>query len=261
MNWKIIFRPNAILSKKAMTTLALIQAAFAIIAWSFSTSKLLPTPMEILSALKTLWFQDGLAGSLWASFSLNLEVIGLMLILSLGLSYLAVMPFFKPLAWMYSKGRFASTVGLTFVFTLATSGAHQLKLSLMVFLVSVFFVTSMFEAISDTLQDDLNYGRVLYKGEWGVVWEMIILGKIDTAFTILRQVAAIGWAVLTMVEGLARSEGGIGVMLLNSNKYLLLDKVFAIQLCVLAIGIGQDYLLGWIKNIVCPYAAMEKGRH
>jgi len=260
MTFKHFFAPNQKLSSKTMGILALSQAIFAIAVWWVSPQQLLPTPLEVFSAFGTLFTKDGLIVELWSSFSLNLEVIVLTLVCSLALSYLTVLPFFRPLAWFFSKGRFVSTVGLTFVFTMFTTGAHQLKLSLMVFLMSVFFVTSMYEVIASTLQDDLDYGRVLYKKEWGVVWETIILGKVDSVFEILRQVAAIGWAVLTMVEGLARSGGGVGVLLLNNSKYFHLDKVFAIQICILLIGICQDYVIGWFRDTLCPYAAMEKGK-
>lgn len=46
-----------------------------------------------------------------------------------------------------------------------------------------------------------------------------------------------------MVEGITRSEGGIGALLLNQNKYFNLSAVFAIQLTILAYGILQDYAL------------------
>ena len=47
-----------------------------------------------------------------------------------------------------------------------------------------------------------------------------------------------------MVEGIARSEGGVGAMLLNQNKHFHLAEVFAIQLLILVVGILQDYGIG-----------------
>jgi NitT/TauT family transport system permease protein len=66
--------------------------------------------------------------------------------------------------------------------------------------------------------------------------------------------------MLTLVEGISRAEGGIGAMLLNQNKHLHLDAVFAIQILILLVGIGMDYLIGIIKNIVCPYASLSLER-
>jgi len=66
-----------------------------------------------------------------------------------------------------------------------------------------------------------------------------------------------GWMMLTMVEGISRSEGGIGALLLNQNKHFHLEAVFAIQLSILIIGLFQDYMLGVAKKFICPYADLQ----
>src|SRR5207237_4344113 len=96
--------------------------------------------------------------------------------------------------------------------------------------------------------------------EWRVVWEVVILGTADRAFEVLRQNAAIGWMMLTMVEGIVRSEGGVGTMLLNESKHFRLGDVFAIQLVILFVGVFQDYAIGAVKSVVCPYAALTLER-
>jgi NitT/TauT family transport system permease protein len=90
--------------------------------------------------------------------------------------------------------------------------------------------------------------------EWKVVWEVVILGTADRAFEVLRQNAAIGWMMLTMVEGISRSEGGVGAMLLNQNKHFHLAEVFAIQIMILLVGVLQDYGIGLTRRLLLPYA-------
>ena len=70
----------------------------------------------------------------------------------------------------------------------------------------------------------------------------------------MTQNAAMGWMALTMVEGLVRSEGGIGALMLNENKHLDLDAVFALIGVVLVVGIAQDVALAWLRRTACPYA-------
>jgi NitT/TauT family transport system permease protein len=107
---------------------------------------------------------------------------------------------------------------------------------------------------------DFDHARTLRMSEWRVVWEVVILGTADKAFEVLRQNAAIGWMMLTMVEGVVRSEGGIGAALINENKYFRLEGVFAIQLVILAVGLFQDYLLGALRRLCCPYADLTLER-
>jgi len=111
--------------------------------------------------------------------------------------------------------------------------------------------------VAEVPKDKLDYARTLRMSEWRVVWEVVVLGTADQAIEAMRQNAAIGWMMLTVVEGLSRSDGGVGAMLLNQNKHFHLDSVFAIQIAILVIGLGQDYMMGMFKRAVCPYAYLK----
>ena len=63
--------------------------------------------------------------------------------------------------------------------------------------------------------------------------------------------------MLTMVEGISRSEGGIGTILLSQNKFFRLDAVFAIQFIILIIGITQDWAIGAMRRGLFPYSVIE----
>ncbi|HSF41591.1 MAG TPA: nitrate ABC transporter permease, partial [Thermoanaerobaculia bacterium] len=159
-----------------------------------------------------------------------------------------------------SKGRFLGLIGLTFVFTLMVGGGRPLKLALLVFGMTVFFITSMAAEVLSIPKERFDHARTLRMNEWEVVWEVVILGTADKAFEVLRQNAAIGWMMLTMVEGISRSEGGVGAMLLNQNKHFHLAEVFAIQITILLVGILQDYGIGALQRIVCPYSRLTLER-
>jgi NitT/TauT family transport system permease protein len=254
-----LLAPNRVISKKTIRWLVGFQLVMLFAIWVFSPTVFLPKPKEVFSALSELWFQ-GLGGELITSFFLNLEAIAISAILSLLLAYLTVIPFFRPIVALLSKLRFLSMVGLTFFFTLMATTGHQLKLFLLVFSVSVFFVTGMAEVVASIPKEKFDLARTLRMGEWRVVYEVIVLGQADKAFEVLRQNAAMGWMMLTMVEGISRSEGGVGAMLLNQNKHFHLSAVFAIQLTILLLGLGQDYAIGLFRKICCPYADLTLER-
>ncbi len=159
-----------------------------------------------------------------------------------------------------SKGRFLGLIGLTLIFTLYVGGGHRLKLSLLVFGMSVFFVTSMAAVVVELPQENFDYARTLGMNDRRMAWEVVVLGTMDRAFEVLRQNAAIGWMMLTMVEGISRAEGGIGAMLLNQNKHFRLAEVFAIQLLILLVGILQDYGIGVLRKFLFPYADLRLER-
>lgn len=248
-----VFTPNVMLDKNAMRMLILGQISIAILLWFFSPSPLLPKPGDVLASFTDLW-EQGMGAELITSLVLNLQAIFIATVISLILSYLTVMPFFKPVVKFIGKLRFLSMAGLTFVFTLMTTSGHELKLSLLTFSVTVFFVTSMEDVMKTIPKEVYDLARVLHMSRWRVVWEVVVLGQFDKVFDVIRQNAAMSWMMLTLVEGIVRSEGGIGTVLLDQNHHFRLSAVFAIQLMILFCGVMQDYGFGFLKKFFCPYA-------
>ncbi|MBI4903681.1 MAG: nitrate ABC transporter permease [Acidobacteria bacterium] len=243
-----------------MRLIIAVQSALALLAWWLVPIAVLPKPDEVLAALGRLWMEQGLGPELITSFGLNLQALAITAAISLAFAYSTVVPAFRPIVAAASKGRFLGLIGLTFVFTLMVGGGHTLKLWLLVFGMSVFFVTSMAAEVEAIPRENFDHARTLRLNEWHVVWEVVILGTIDKAIEILRQNAAIGWMMLTMVEGISRSEGGVGAMLLNQNKHFHLAEVFAIQFLILSVGILQDYGIGVLQRLVCPWSFLQKER-
>lgn len=254
------FSPNRVVSGGGMRIIVVTQAALALLVWWNSPIPILPRPDEVLHALRVLWFEQGLGRELWTSFGVNLEALLLTLVISLAASYLTVVPVFRPVATAVSKGRFLGLIGLTFVFTLLLGGGRPLKVALLVFGMTVFFVTSMLDVVAAIPKESFDHARTLRMSEWRVVWEVVVLGTADKAMDVMRQNAAIGWMMLTMVEGISRSEGGIGAMLLNQNRHFRLPEVFAIQILILLVGVFQDYGLGVLRRVLFPYADLALER-
>ncbi|HEY8097143.1 MAG TPA: hypothetical protein VIE65_13755, partial [Methylobacter sp.] len=219
------FRPNTKLSIEAYSILIAVEVAVLLIAWCMAGTLSIPGPLDTFSALGTLITQGGLLYDLKVSLTVNVEAILISSILSVGLAYLTVMPVFRPFVEFCSKARFFSMAGFVPMFIFAFGGGHALKVALLTFGMSVFFITSMAAVVANIPKADFNYAKSLRMGPWRSVLEMVIFGKMSDAFEIFRQNAAIGWMMLTMVEGLVRSEGGIGGIILNTTKYRRFDYV------------------------------------
>lgn len=255
-----IVRPNRAVSRTTMGVLILVELAVALLLWFANPFPVLPRPNEVLAALHRLWFTEGLGPELFTSLRFSLQALAWSTLISLALSYLTVLPIFRPIVLAISKGRFLSLVGFSVVFTLLMKNASQVKLSLLVFAMTVFYVTSMAAVVAAIPKENFDHARTLRMSEWRVVWEVVVLGTLAQAFEVMRQNAAIGWMMLTTVESLVRSEGGVGVMLLNQQKHFHLADVFAIQLLILFVGLLQDYGIGVLRRLCCPYADLTLER-
>ena len=253
------FRPNGAVSGRSAAIIAAATAALVAAFWLSASSPIVPTPAEVLRALLDLAGQ-GLFAELYSSLVANFQAVAISTAISLTVSYQTVVPAVRPLAALVSKARFFGMTGFVVVFTVMFGAGHALKVSLLVFGMTVFFVTSMSDVVASVPREEFDHARTLRMGPWRTVWEVVVLGRADAALEALRQNAAIGWMMLTMVEGLTRAEGGIGAMMLNENKHFNMAAVFAIQLVVLSVGIGQDVFIGMLRRLLCPYAAMTLER-
>jgi NitT/TauT family transport system permease protein len=253
------FTPNKAVSKNTLKLILVVQITAFVLLWMFSSFAFLPSISETWSAFTEQWGQ-GLGAELLTSLAANAEAIGIATLISLGLAYLTVLEGVRPIVLFLSKLRFLSMVGLSFFFTVIAHSQHELKIMMIVFSMSVFYVTGMADVVAAIPKEQYDLARTLRMSPWRVVWEVVVLGQIDKAFDVLRQNAAIGWMMLTMIESMVRAEGGIGAMLTTANKHFFLNAVMAIQITILLMGLGQDYLIGVAKKICCPYAdlALEK---
>lgn len=249
-----LFLPNRGASNTSMWVLFGIWVALFLFVWSTMASGIFPSPTEVLGSIPGLWNEDGLGAQLWASFSLNLEAAGIMFLLSLAIAYSTVMPAFRPLAKLISSGRFNGFVGLPLIFMAIFHNPHVVKVCLLVFGMGVFTVLSLTKMIKDIPQSLFDHSRTLRMREWRVVWEVVVLGRFDEVMDIMRINIAMGWMMLPMVEGMFKYEGGVGALMENESKHLNLDAVFAVLFVILVVGFVQDYLIGYFKGIICPYA-------
>jgi NitT/TauT family transport system permease protein len=197
---------------------------------------------------------------MFVTLKLLFHALFLTVVISLVLSYATVIPFMRPLVEGVSKLRFLGLTGLVIPFTLITGGGYTLKVYLLTFGMTTYFVTAMAQVVIDIPRENFDHLRALGAGELRTLWEVVILGTLDKAFDVLRQNFAMGWTMITMVEGISRAEGGLGALMLNQNKHFKLDAVFAILFLILIVGLVLDYAVGVLTRVVCPYANLERMR-
>ncbi len=171
---------------------------------------------------------------------------------------MTVVPFMRPLVEAASKLRFLGLTGLVFPLTLMTGGGYSLKVAMLTFGMASFFVTSMAEIVLEIPRSEFDHMRVLGASEGTIVWEVVVRGTLDRALDVLRQNVAIGWSLITMVEGISRAEGGIGALILNENKHFRLAEVYAILVVILVVGLMIDYGMGLLRNLACPHIALTR---
>lgn len=252
--------PNRPVDRAVMLGLIAFWVAIGFLAWLAVPFETLPKPGEVWSALGSLWWEHGMGPELFTTLRLIAHALLLTVVISLVLSYATVVAALRPVVEAVSKLRFLGLTGLVVPFTLITGGGYTLKVWMLTFGMTSFFVTGMAQVVIDIPREQFDHMRALGASETRILWEVVIRGTLDKALEITRQNLAIGWALITMVEGVSRAEGGLGALILNQNKHFKLAEVYAILLVILVVGLVLDYAVGVLTRTVCPYAELEKVR-
>lgn len=211
--------------------------------------------LPTLPAVGAAWVElahNGLARRLWESYVLNLYAITISTVLSCALAYASTVGAFTPAVAFTSKLRFLGMVGVTFFLGMYVEG-RNLQIVMLVLGIGTFQVTAMMSVMESVPSAALDHARTLNMGSWRVLYEVGVRGTFDQALDVMRQSAAMGWMMLTMVEGLVRSQGGVGVLLIDLNRRLALPGLIAVIITITVIGIVQDYVLAQLRLMLCPW--------
>ncbi len=254
---KKIFAPFGRINKTTVFLVALFQVIAALLFWHFRSNGLIPKPGAVGNALVNLSGTKILYDEILVSLGLTLKAMFYSILITLFLTYLSVIPFFKTIAKFIVKCRYLTLTGLIFIFTLLTHDGSQLKLSLLIFGIVPFFVTSFLSVIVNIDKQEFELCKTIGYNRWETLYEVIIVGKADQVFEIIRQNFAIAWLMITYVESLSLSEGGIGALMYKYNKYNDLPNVIALQVVIFALGLFFDFLLGFLRKWLFPYTKLQ----
>lgn len=249
-----LLQPFAKPARGTALVLVVVQLAMAVWVWHAFSGGLFPSPFKVLARmyeLITSWdFLENAVASLW----LTAKAMAVAILIAVSVSYASLIPLFKPLADIVVKLRYLTITGLIFVFLMMSKNGADLKMNLLLFGIVPFFVTSMLSVIADIPQSEYDLCCTLRMGPWRTLWEAVVMGRIDYLFVVIQANFAIAWMMITSVEGQCMSQGGLGTLMIKSNKYLDLATIFAILGLIMFIGMTSDTTVGASRRALFPYA-------
>ena len=245
--------PFGKINSKILYIVLFIQLAIITILWSLFNNGIIPSPYKVFVSLMNILSDASFIEDLIESIILTFKAMLISILIASTIAYLSTLPLFYNLAKIVSNLRYLTLTGLIFVFTMITNNAAELKLNLLLFGIIPFFVTSLINVIKSIPKEEFNLCSTLKFSRWRTLYEIVILGRLDQLLLVIRTNFAISWLMITMVEGIAMSEGGVGTRLIKSAKYLNMSDVFAMLFIVYLIGIILDYTFYSLRKWLFPY--------
>lgn len=251
-----IITPFEKLSKSNKTFILAGWIVVLLLIWFLGTmgeKHLFPSPAQVLKGFSEL-YNEGLVVHIFNSLMLCFLSIFLAVILSMIFAYSFPIPLLKPIAEFITKLRFLPFTGISFYITMVIHEARNMQIWIMVIFLTTFLTTSLIAVISSIPQEEFDHAKTLKCSRWEVLWQVIILGRIDHVIDVIRQNLAITWMMLVTVESIVVASGGLGFLIKNSDKFMNHGRIIALQIIILLIGLLLDWGINFLRKSIFRYS-------
>lgn len=255
---KNIFVPFARIGNKTNTGIVIVWAVIILLLLEAFHSPIVPAPSAVFNRLMEMIQTSDFWDDFMKSLIVTIQAMIYSIIITMVLVYASCIPAFRMFAHFVSKCRYLTLTGLVTLFTFFTSDLGQLKMSLLIFGIVPYFVTTFLQIIDDIPQQQIDKAYVNRSSSWGALYEVIIVGRMDQLFEVMRENFAISWMMITLVEAYDMSGGGIGTIMIKSNRHLDLATIFAMLTAILCIGMLFDFGLSKLRILLFDYLKKKK---
>jgi NitT/TauT family transport system permease protein len=251
-----LLTPFEHLSKSTRTIILVGWIALLIGVWflvSMGEKHLFPTPGQVLQGFKEL-YNEGLVVHIFNSLKLCFISIFFAIILSMIFAYSWPLPLFKPVAEFITKLRFLPFTGLSFFIAMVVHDSRNMQVWILVIFLTTFLTTSLISVIAAIPQEEFDHAKSLKCTRFEILWQVIVLGRIDYVIDVIRQNLAITWMMLVTVESIVAASGGLGFLIKNSDKFMNHGRIIALQIVILLIGLFLDWFINFLRKTFFRYS-------
>ena len=132
--------------------------------------------------------------------------------------------------------------------------ARNLQIAVLVVFMTTFLTTALMQMIKDIPVEEFDHARTLGCNRWEILWEVVIKGRFDYVFELVRQNLAIVWMMLVSIESILIAAGGLGVLIKNGDKIGDNGKVVAVQIVIIVVGLSLDFILTKLRKLIFRYS-------
>ena len=220
---------------------------------AFGSTHLFPTPSQVFNGFTDL-YREGLVVHIFSSVWLCTQSVFISILISLSFCYLSPLPILKPIATFVSKFRYLPLTGISFYIAILIRDARMIQVWVLVVFMTTFLTTSLLSMIDDIPAEEFDHARSLGCTRWEILWEVLIKGRFDHVFELVRQNLAMVWMSVVTVESILVAAGGLGFLIKNNDKLGDNGKVIAIQTIIILIGVVLDYSSTKIRHLIFRYS-------
>jgi len=230
---------------------------------------ILPPPLDVIRSFKDLHFDDN--GKVRdntviveTGYSVFLNTMGYIeaIIISIFFGFLvALVPFFRALLsrWVNAV-RFIPLTAVTGLFIAWFGIASNMKIQFLAFGIFVYLMPVVVQRIDDVKKIHLQTAFTLGASTRQLIRTIYFPSVASKIIDDIRVLTAISWTYIIIAEMLNQT-GGIGALIHLSGRESRLDKVFALLIVIVLIGILQDKLFAWLDKKFFKFKYQATPKH
>ena len=248
------------ISKTRYTTLAVCGLLAFLLAWSllsytgFVKPFFLPTPTSILSAMILLFAKGSLLADIFASiyrillgFLLSL-IVSLPLGIALGTSR-KFEAFIEPLIAFIRYIPPSAFIPLAIIWF----GINELEKIVLIFLgVAPYLALLIADIIANTRRELIEVALTLGASNKDIIVKVIIPNSLPGIWDSFRIMIGAAWTFLIIAE-IVGASSGLGHLIIESQRFLRTDNIFAAIVIIGLLGITTDYFFKITYKLFFPW--------
>jgi NitT/TauT family transport system permease protein len=215
-----------------------------------------PSPWKVLSSFAELLNENELLKNVGFSLGENISgyLVAILLVLPIGF----VIGLVRYARWAFQKPvdslRYIPLTALTGLFVLWFGIWTPMKVNFLAFGILIYLLPVMVQRIDEVSDVYLKTVHTLGATDWQVLKTVYFPSVLSRLFDDIRVLTAISWTYIIVAEGFNSNQGGIGTLIYyagqRQGRY---DKVFALLIIIMIIGILQDRVFLWLDKEFFPF--------
>jgi len=245
--------------------------AVVIGAWQLVTGGILfepgffPTPFKVLQSIPELFSENALVKNI--GFSLGLNISGYLEAILIVIPVGFLVGLIKYARWGFQGQvdalRYVPLAAVLILFILPFGIGVPMKVHFLAFGIIIYLLPVMIQRIDEVGDVYIKTVHTLGASDWQLLKTVYIPSVLSRLSDDIRVLTAISWTYIIVAEGVNSNQGGIGTLIYyvgqRQSRY---DKVFALVIIIMIIGMLQDKIFKWLDREFFPfkYQAKEAAR-
>lgn len=243
------------MSKSTLDSLQKIDDALRANATKFEKKyPILPPPLQVATSFTDLFQNDNIKFHTKRSVWLNLRGYFWAILVSIPIGLLVgLLPIFRGLFNRpIDATRFLPLTALTGLFITWYGTGDEMKVAFLAVGIIVYLLPVVVQRIFEVEDVHLKTVFTLGANAWQTIRTVYIPAVFSKLSDDIRVLTAISWTYIIIAE-LLNQKGGLGALIYLKARQGYLDKVFALLIIIIIIGIIQDRLFLYLDKVLFPY--------